>query len=79
MKAFCFSLSAIIATRAAFIILKDDTEYALRLTVEVARHGERAPKQLFEGLIDGPGFEVGPKDLTKKGAESHYKIGKQLR
>jgi len=50
-------------------------KYQLRLSVEVARHGERAPGKSFEGLIDGPGFEVGQKELTKKGAESHYAIG----
>ena len=79
MKATCFCLSGLLTTGTAYSIFKNGIEYALKLSVEVARHGERAPGKFFEGLIDGPGFEVGPKHLTKKGAESHYEIGKQLR
>lgn len=51
----------------------------LRFSLVVLRHGERAPNKFYNHLIDGPGFVVKSKELTKKGAESNYEIGKQLR
>ena len=51
----------------------------MRFSLVILRHGERAPNNLYNHLIDGPGFVVKAKELTKKGAESNYQIGKQLR
>ena len=51
----------------------------LELVVEVARHGERAPKKIYSSLAIGPNFEVGSKELTITGAQNHYKIGQALR
>ena len=52
----------------------DDGE-TLRLVVEVCRHGERAPKEIFP-IAENPedNFEI-PYNLTMTGAEHHYALG----
>ena len=51
----------------------------LEMVVELSRHGERASKGNYPKLVNGKSFEVAAKELTKKGAESHYAVGKALR
>jgi hypothetical protein len=58
--------------------LSEDPRYRLKLAVEVARHGERAPGDIFD-LVEGDNFDSAEKDLTKKGAQTHYNLGKQIR
>ena len=55
-------------------------ELELELVVEVSRHGERASKKIFNLTAEGAeNFQVGSKELTKTGAESHHAIGHQLK
>lgn len=49
------------------------------MVIELSRHGERASKANFPNIVNGKSFAVAPKELTKKGAQSHYAIGKALR
>ena len=49
------------------------------MVIELSRHGERSSKSNYKNLTIGNSFEVGTKELTKTGAESHHKVGKALR
>ena len=54
-------------------------KWKLLLSVEVARHGERAPHYIYPFAEDpDQNFSV-PYNLTATGAESHYANGKGLR
>ena len=44
----------------------------------MARHGERSPEPYYD-LVDGPNFQVDYKNLTRKGAETHYELGRGIR
>ena len=56
-----------------------DKTLKLEMVVELSRHGERASKANFPKIVNGNSFAVAPKELTKKGAESHHAVGKALR
>lgn len=57
--------------------LSEDPRYEKKLGVELSRHGERSPEPYYD-LVDGPNFEVGYKQLTETGAQSHYRLGRQV-
>ena len=56
-----------------------DDNRKLLLSVEVARHGERAPHHIYPFAADPDENFTVPYNLTATGAESHYENGKGLR
>ena len=78
MKIIRESIPFLICLCAVALALKVDQSgdrLQLEMVVEISRHGERASREIFTNLTIGRNFEVGPKELTKTGAQSHYKIG----
>ena len=63
-------------------MIVDQTELGekkLLLSVEVARHGERAPHYIYDLALDPEENFTVPMNLTATGAQSHYASGKGLR
>lgn len=62
-----------------FDIYENDANMKLLMSVEVARHGERASKIIYDFTVNPEdNFQV-PYNLTQTGAESHYVNGVGLR
>ena len=51
----------------------------LLLSVEVCRHGERASNFIYDFTVDPYQNFQKPQELTKVGAQSHYRNGQGLR
>jgi len=67
--AFCAVLICSLFT-TVIVGTTDDEQNPLKLKmiIELTRHGERAPKEIFTNLTIGKNFEVKAKDLTSTGA-----------
>ena len=58
---------------------EDDENMKLLMSVEVARHGERASKYIYDFTVDPEDNFTVPYNLTMTGAQSHYVNGVGLR